>query len=101
MAVIVEFLLRGATPEQLYEAESAASRRGEEKGAPPYDGCMFLAVTQADDGARVVSAWRTEGEFLRVLEAALAPDLALAGLEASDLSVSAAMSMAFPGAKAP
>jgi hypothetical protein len=102
VAVIVEFLLVGATPEQVYEAESAAQARSEASGAPPYPSLMFVAVTPAEqsEGFRFVSAWRTEADFRRELETLLGPDLAAVGLEASDVRVAPVLSMAMPGAGA-
>ncbi len=61
---------------------------------------MFLAVTETDVGARTVSAWRTEAEFRESLASTLGPDLATVGLEARDVSVVPALSMAIPGAHA-
>lgn len=98
MAVIVSFDLPGASLEQVYEAEAKARRRGEERGGPPYDGCLFFAVTRTPDGAATVSAWRTEHDFRRTLEEMLGPDLETAGLSLARVTVGEAVSMAIPGA---
>ena len=98
MAVIVHFDLPGASLEQVYEAEAKARRRGEERGGPPYDGCLFLAVTRTPEGVTTVSAWRTEHDFRRTLEEMLGPDLEAAGLTVGRTTVSEAVSMAIPGA---
>lgn len=98
MAVIVHFDLPGASLEQVYEAEAKARRRGEERGGPPYDGCLFLAVTRTPVGVTTVSAWRTEREFRRALEEMLGPDLEAVGLRVGRTTVSEAVSMAIPGA---
>jgi hypothetical protein len=100
MAVIVDFTIPGSTREQIYQAEDVARRRGEAAGRPPYPGCMFIAITEADDGARSVSAWRTEDDFREVLESTLGPDLASVGLLVGDIRVRPAVSMAIPGAHA-
>lgn len=98
LAVIVEFDVQGATAEQLYEVERLTVVRGEAAGAPPYAGCMFLAVTATDDGFRFVSAWRSTDDFHAVMEKMLGPDLASVGLAASAIKISPAISMAIPPA---
>ena len=98
MAVIVQFDLPGAGLEQVYEAEAKARRRGEERGGPPYDGCLFFAVTRTPDGVTTVSAWRTERDFRRALEEMLGPDLEAVGLRPGRATISEAVSMAIPGA---
>ena len=101
MAVIVEFDVPGATPEQLYSVEELTYARGEAAGGPPYDGCMFFATTATESGFRCISAWRTEAAFHAVLETMLGPDLCAVGLTATGISVSPALSMAIPGAHGP
>lgn len=96
MAVIVHFDLPGASLEQVYEAK--ARRRGEERGGPPYDGCLFLAVTRTPDGVTSVSAWRTERDFRRAMDDALGHDLEAVGLHVGRTTVGEAVSMAIPGA---
>lgn len=98
MAVIVHFDLVGASLEQVYEAEAKARRRGEERGGPPYDGCLFLAVTRTPEGVTTVSAWRTERDFRRTLEETLGPDLEAVGLSVGRATVSEVVSMGIPGA---
>ena len=98
MAVIVEFDVADATPEQIYSVEELTHARGEAAGGPPYDGCMFFATTPTTTGFRCVTAWRTEAAFHAVLDTMLGPDLATVGLAASDIRVSTAVSMAIPGA---
>lgn len=99
MAVIVDFTVPGATPEQMYAVEELTRVRGEAAGRPPFTGCMFIAVTAAGSGFRFVSAWRTEADFDAVLETMLGPDLATVDLAVSDVRVSPAVSMAIPGAQ--
>jgi hypothetical protein len=98
MAVIVEFVVPGATPNQMLEVEGLTRARGEAAGRPPYTGCMFLAVTSIASGYRVLSAWRTDADFYAVLETMMGPDLAIVGLAVTDIQVSAVVSMAIPGA---
>jgi hypothetical protein len=100
MAVIVDFTIPGATRDQIYAGETVARERGEAAGRPPYPGCMFLAIAENGEGARAVSAWRTEDGFREVLEKMLGPDLASVGLQVTDLRVTPALSMAIPGAHA-
>ena len=64
---------------------------------PPYPGCTFMAVIAADTGFRFVSAWRSEEGFREVLDTLLAQDLTAVGLEAADVQVAPAVSMAIPG----
>ncbi|MFD1947013.1 hypothetical protein [Nocardioides aestuarii] len=97
MAVMVEFEVRGVTPEQLYEVEQRTTERGEALGRPPYDGLVFLAVSPRDDAFRFVSVWRTEEAFAVALDSMLAPDLAAVGAVVSDVVVGPVMSMAIPG----
>lgn len=101
MAVIVEFEVPGATPEQIYRVEELTHARGEAAGGPPYNGCMFFATTPTASGFRCVTAWRTEASFHAVLDTMLGPDLATVGLTAADITVSTAVSMAIPGAHGP
>jgi hypothetical protein len=101
VAVIVDFTVPGATHEQMYTVEELTRTRGEAAGRPPYDGCMFMAVTAEGSGFRVVSAWRTEASFRTVLETMLGPDLASVGLAADEITTSPALSMAIPGAHGP
>ena len=98
VAVIVDFLVPGATPEQMYTVEALTQARGEAAGGPPFDGCMFIAATAVESGFRFVSAWRTEAAFRTVLEDMLGPDLARASLNATNIKVSPVVSMAIPGA---
>lgn len=98
MAVIVDFLVPGATPEQMYTVEALTQARGEAAGRPPFDGCMFIAATAVDSGFRFVSAWRSEAEFRAVLEDMLGPDLARVSLNATNIEVAPVVSMAIPGA---
>ena len=98
MAVIVEFDVPGATPEQLYSVEELTFARGQAAGGPPYDGCMFFATVPADSGFRCISAWRTESAFQAVLDTMLGPDLSSVGLSAADIRAFPALSMAIPGA---
>lgn len=100
MAVIVQFDLPGAGLEQVYEAEAKARRRGAERGGPPYDGCLFFAVTRTSAGVSTVSAWRTERDFRRTLEERLGPDLEAVGLRVGRTAISEAVSMAVPGTPA-
>lgn len=100
MAVIVNFDLPGAGLEQVYEAEAKARRRGEERGAPPYDGLMFFAATRTTGGVTTVSAWRTERDFRRTFEETLGPDLEAVGLTVGRTTVSEVVTMAMPGASA-
>lgn len=97
MAVLVEFVVRDVTPEQLYEVEQRTTERGQALGRPPYDGLLFLAVTPHDGAFRFVSAWRTEDAFRVALDSMLAPDLATVGAVVSDVVVGSVMSMAIPG----
>lgn len=101
MAVLVEFDVLNATPEQMYELEERTRQRGEALGRPPYAGCMFLAVAPRDSAFHFVSAWRTEDDFTAVLETMLGPDFAAVGASASNIVVGPVMSMAIPGAHAP
>ena len=96
--MIVDFDVRGADADQLYEVERLTVARGEAAGGPPYGGCMFIAVTSEDGGFRFVSAWRSAADFDVVMETMLGPDLASVGLAASNVRVSPAVSMAIPGA---
>ena len=98
MAVIVDFVVPGATPEQMYTVEDLTQARGEAAGGPPYVGCMFLAVTALDGGFRFVSAWRSEAAFRAVLDDMIGPDLATVDLHATEVEVSPVVSMAIPGA---
>lgn len=98
MAVIVEFLVPGATPEQMYTVERLTQARGEAAGRPPFVGCMFIAATASDAGFRFVSAWRTEADFRAILQDMLGPDLATVSLSATEIEVSPVVSMAIPGA---
>jgi hypothetical protein len=97
MAVIAEFSIPGATPEQVYEVEQRNAQRAVELGRAPYDGMLFLAVTPEGDGFRAVTAWRTEGDFRTVLDTMLGPDLTSLGLAAADVRVTPVVSMAIPG----
>ena len=97
MAVIVDFTVPGASADQMYALEALTQTRGEALGRPPFDGCMFLAVTAVGDGFRLVSAWRTEAHFRTVMDTMLGPDLAAVGAAAADIAVAPAMSMAIPG----
>lgn len=99
MAVIVDFQVPGATPEQMYTVEALTQARGEAAGRPPFVGCMFIAATAVDSGFRFVSAWRTEAEFRAVLEDMLGPDLAAVNLNVTNIEVSPVVSMAIPGAR--
>lgn len=101
MAVLVEFEVPGATPEQMYALEARTRERGEALGRPPFVGCMFLAVTANERGFRFVSAWRTEAAFREAMDTMLAPDLHALSTEASEVTVSAVISMAIPGTAAP
>lgn len=101
MAVIVDFRVPGATPDQMYTVEGLTRARGEAAGRPPFLGCMFIAATTADSGFRFVSVWRTEADFRSVLAEMLGPDLATVGLQATDIEVSPVLSMAIPGPGAP
>ena len=98
MAVLVEFTVPGATPEQIYSVEAKTQERGEQAGRPPYPGCMFLAVTAYDGGFRFVSAWRTEADFHTVLETMLTPDLGEVGLAVAGVTAVPVVGMAIPGA---
>ena len=98
MAVIVDFVVPEATPEQMYQVEALTQARGEAAGRPPYSGCMFIAATAIESGFRFVSAWRNEADFRAVLEDMLGPDLATVGLRAADIQTSPVVSMAIPGA---
>ena len=98
MAVVVEFVVPGASPEQLYAVEELTQERGLAAGGPPYDGCLFFAVVPSDDGVRVSSAWRREADFRGVHDTMLGPDLASVGLEAADVRISTVLSMSIPGA---
>ena len=97
MAVLVELVVPGATPEQLYEVETRNQQRGAELGRAPYGGMLFLAATPVAEGFRLVSAWRTEGAFRAVLDQMLGPDLDSLGLAVSEVQVSPVASMAIPG----
>lgn len=99
MAVVVDFVVQGATAEQMYQVEQLTIARGEAAGAPPFDGCMFIAAAAAEDGFRFVSAWRTQAAFEAVLEAMLGPDLGSVGLAPSGIQVSTAAMMAIPGVR--
>lgn len=101
MAVLVEFEVRDANEEQMYDLEARTRRRGEALGRPPYVGCLFLAVGRGDGVFRFVSAWRTEDAFRDVMATMLGPDLATVGAQASGLSVTEVLSMAIPGMSAP
>lgn len=94
----MEFLVPGATPDQMYMVEELTQARGEAAGRPPFVGCMFIAATASDAGFRFVSAWRSEPEFRAVLEDMLGPDLASVSLSATEIEVSPVVSMAIPGA---
>jgi hypothetical protein len=96
MAVLVEWQVPGAAPEQLYEVELRNQQRAAELGRPPYEGLLFLAATPVEDGFRIVSAWRTEDAFRTVLDAMIAPDLASMDLAVSDVRVAPVASMAIP-----
>ncbi|GAA4413456.1 hypothetical protein GCM10023168_36370 [Fodinibacter luteus] len=98
MAVIVDFVVPGATPEQMYQVEALTQERGKAVGRPPFTGCMFIAATAIASGFRFVSAWRGEADFRAVLEDMLGPDLASVGLSAADIQTSSVFSMAIPGA---
>ena len=98
MAVIVEFLVREATPEQMYQLEALTAARGQAAGRPPYAGCMFIAATPIERGFRFLSTWRSEQDFRAVLEEMLGPDLATMGLSAAGIQTSPVVSMAIPGA---
>ena len=66
MAVIVDFLVPGATPEQMYAVEALTQARGEAAGRPPFDGCMFIAATAVDSGfdsSRPGGPRRSSGPF--------------------------------------
>ena len=97
MAVLVELVVPGATEDKMWAIEELTRARGESLGRPPYDGMMFLAATPRDTGLRLVSAWRTEGDFRAVLESMMAPDFATQGLAVTDVVVSPIASMAIPG----
>lgn len=97
MAVLVEFHVLEATPEQMYALEERTRERGEALGRPPFAGCMFLAVSLRDSAFHFVSAWRTEEAFRAVLDTMLGPDLTAVGASASNILVSPVMSMAIPG----
>lgn len=99
MAVIVDFLVPGATPEQMYTVEALTQARGEAAGRPPFVGCMFIAATAVHSGFRFVSAWRSEEEFRAVLDDMLGPDLATVSLHATDIEVAPVVSMAIPGVR--
>ena len=101
MAVLVEFDVLEATPEQMYALEERTRQRGEALGRPPFAGCMFLAVAPRDSAFHFVSAWRTEEAFKAVLETMLGPDLAAVGASASNILVAPVMSMAIPETLAP
>lgn len=97
MAVIAEFRIPGATPEQVYEVEQRNAQRASELGRAPYDGMLFLAVAADGDGFRAVTCWRTEEAFRAVLDTMLGPDLTSLGLSAADVRVSPVVSMAMSG----
>ena len=101
MAVIVEFEVPGASPEQIYAVDDLTRARGEAAGRPPYSGCMFIATMPTGSGFRCVSAWRAESDFRTVLDTMLGPDLSSVGLAAADITVSPVLSMAIPGAHGP
>lgn len=98
VAILVEFTCPGASAQQLQQAEAMATERGERLGRPPYDGCMFLAVTAGVDGPRFTSVWRTEAAFVATLHAALGPDLASAGITPTAPAMTQVLAMAMPGA---
>ena len=98
MAVIVDFVVPEATPEQMYHVDALIQERGKAAGRPPYTGCMFIAVTASESGFRFVSAWRNEADFRAVLADMLGPDLATVGLSAAEVETSPVVSMAIPGA---
>lgn len=100
MAVLVEFDVIGATPDQMYELEERTRQRGESLGRPPFAGCMFLAAAPRASGVRFVSAWRSEEAFHAVLDSMLGPDLAAVGASPSNIVVGPIMSMAIPCASA-
>lgn len=99
MAVIVDFLVPGATPDQMYTVEALTQARGQAAGRPPFDGCLFIVATAVDSGFRFVSAWRTEAEFRAVVQDMLGPDLASVGLNATNIEIAPVVSMAIPGAR--
>lgn len=97
MAVLVEFDVLEASPEQMYALEERTRKHGEALGRPPFAGCMFIAVTPRDSAFHFVSAWRTEEAFEAVLDTMLGPDLTAVGASASNILISPVMSMAIPG----
>lgn len=101
MAVLVEFDVCNATPDQMYALEERTRQRGEDLGRPPFAGCLFLAASPRGDDVRFVSAWRSEQAFRLVLESMLGPDLDAVGGVASNIVVGPIMSMAIPGFNAP
>lgn len=101
MAVLVEFEVRDASPEQMYALEARTRERGEALGRPPFVGCMFLAVSPHEQGFRFVSAWRTEDAFHEAMDTMLGPDLQAVAASASGVTVSPVLSMAIPGTAAP
>lgn len=101
MAVLVEFDVLDATPEQMYDLEARTRQRGEALGRPPFAGCLFLAVTPRASAFRFVSAWRSEEAFSAVMDDMLGPDLTAVGANASNVVVGPIMSMAIPGHDAP
>lgn len=96
MAVLVEFDVLEASPEQMYALEERTRKRGEAMGRPPFAGCMFIAVTPRDSAFHFVSAWRAEEAFEAVLDNMLGPDLTAVGASASNILISPVMSMAIP-----
>ena len=101
MAVLVEFDVVDATPEQMYALEERTRQRGEALGRPPFVGCMFLAVTPRAASFHFVSAWRSEDAFREVLADMLGPDLKAVGASASNIVIGPVTSMAIPGTHAP
>jgi hypothetical protein len=101
LAVLVEFDVLDATPEQMYALEERTRLRGEALGRPPFVGCMFLAVTPRDCAFHFVSAWRSEQAFRSALDSMIGPDLTAVGASASNILVGPVMSMAIPGTHAP
>jgi hypothetical protein len=101
MAVLVEFDVLNATPEQMYELEERTRQRGEALGRPPFVGCMFLAVTPRGSTFHFVSAWRSEEAFRTALDTMLDPDLTAVGASVSNVLIGPVMSMAIPGHDAP
>jgi hypothetical protein len=97
MAVLVDFAVQDATPEQMYQLEALTQARGEAAGGPPYAGCMFIACVPDGTGFRFTSAWRREEDFRAVLEEMLGPDAATVGLEVVGVTVTPVLSMGIPG----